>query len=132
MYYVKWLPLDNVLYKNRTFFDFPKKSSASLDQVMSIAEGFLTWNKNLCSDPQDFDACEKEFMMYQGLSHENIPENIWNEAKDDISTTEKYFYRVHIIWGYLREKFPILSFEVLCILTYQNISFDSGFEKKHH
>ena len=64
MYYVKWLPLDNVLYKNRTFFDFPKKSSASLDQVMPIAEGFLTWNKNLCSDPQDFDACEKEFMMY--------------------------------------------------------------------
>ena len=58
---------------------------------MSIVEGFPTWNTKLCSDPQHLDACEAEFMIYQGLSKESIPENIWNEAKVDISTTEKGF-----------------------------------------
>ena len=43
---------------------------------MSIVEGFLTCNKELYSDPQHFETCEEEFMMYQGLSKANIPETI--------------------------------------------------------
>ena len=115
MYCVKWLPLDNVLYKNCTFLDFSKKSSAGFHQVMSIVEGFPTWNKELCSGPQHLDACEEQFMMYQGLSKENIPENIWNEAKVEISTTEKDFYRMDIIWEYLRDK---ISYTKLCRSLY--------------
>ena len=107
MYWVKWLHLGNFLYKNCTFLDFSKKSSASFDQVMSIVEGFPTWHKKLqrFSTP---DACEEEFMMYQGLSKEHIPENIWNEAKINISTTEKEFYCRDIILKPIYELFDFL------------------------
>ena len=66
----------HVLHKNCIFLDFGKESFISFDQVMSIVEGFLTWNKELYSDPQHFETCEEEFMMYQGLSKANIPETI--------------------------------------------------------
>ena len=55
--------------------------------------------------------------MYQGLSKQNTPENIWNEAKVHIITTEKGFYNIGIIWGYLSDTFSIISSVALCILT---------------
>ena len=76
MYCVKWLPLDNVIYKNCISLDFPKKYSASFDQVMLIVEAFLSWNKELCSDPQHLDECKEEFIMHHGLTKANIPENV--------------------------------------------------------
>ena len=64
---VKWLPLDSVLYKSCTFLDFPKKSSASFDQVMWIVEDFPTWNKKLCSNPQHLDVYQEEFINVSGF-----------------------------------------------------------------
>ena len=68
MYYVKWFPFRPCPFENCFFLDFPKKSSTSFDQVMSIVEGFPYWNKKLYSDLQHLHACEEEFMMYQDLS----------------------------------------------------------------
>ena len=85
---------------------------------MSIVEGFSTWNKELYSDPQHSDAGEEEFMMYQGLSKENILKIFRIRQISHISTTEKDFYRMDIIWGCFRYKYSILESVALAFLLY--------------
>ena len=57
-----------------------------------------------------------EFMIFQGLTDENIPSHASNGAKVDIKP-DKVFHHMDIIWGYLMERFPLLSSVALCVLT---------------
>ena len=57
-----------------------------------------------------------KFMIFQGLTDENIPSHASNGAKVDIKP-DKVFHRMDIIWGYLMERFPLLSSVALCVLT---------------
>ena len=105
-YYIKWLPLDDVFYKNCTFVDFAKSQSTDFVQIVSLIECFPTLNAKLHNDPRQLDACLEEFMIFQGLTDENIPSHGWNDMKADVKP-DKVFHRVDIIWGYLREIFPL-------------------------
>ena len=115
-YCVKWLRLDNVFYKNCTFVDFAKCQSIDFVQIVSAIECFPTLNAKLHNDPRQLDTCLEEFMVFQGLTDENIPSHAWNDAKVDV-TPDKVFHHMDIIWGYLRERFPFLSSVALCVLT---------------
>ena len=66
-YCVKWLPLDNVFYKNCTFVDFPKCQSIDFEQILSVIECFPTSHATLHNNPHQLDACLEEFMIFQGL-----------------------------------------------------------------
>ena len=115
-YCVKWFPLDDVFYKNCTFVDFAKRQSIDFEQIVSVIECFPTLKAKLHNDPRQLDACLEEFMIFQGLTDENIPFVAWNDAKVDVKP-DKVFHRMDIIWGYLRERFPLLSSVALCVLT---------------
>ena len=62
------------------------------------------------------DACLEEFMIFQGLTDENIPSHTWNDAKVDVKP-DKVCHRMDIIWGYLRERVPLLSSAAFCVFT---------------
>ena len=55
-------------------------------------------------------------MIFQGLTDENIPSHTWNDAKVDVKP-DKVYHRMDIIWGYLRERVPLLSSVAFCIFT---------------
>ena len=62
------------------------------------------------------DTLEEEYMDYQSLVKEDIPENIWKEAFiKDTSQTEHY--RMDMVWGYLRTRLPLLSEVALSVLV---------------
>ena len=44
--------------------------------------------------------------------------------KVETSSTEKAFYPTDMVWGYLKHKFPILSYVALCILTIPHSNAD--------
>ena len=69
------------------------------------------------SDRHQLNTSLDEFMIFQGLlTDENIPSHASNGAKVDIKP-DKVFHRMDIIWGYLMERFPLLSSAALCVLT---------------
>ena len=68
------------------------------------------------SDRHQINTSLDEFMIFQGLTDENIPSQTSNGAKVDIKP-DKVFHRMDIIWGYLMERFPLLSSVALCVLT---------------
>ena len=105
-YCMQIFPLDDVFYENCTFVDFAKSQSIDFVQIVSLIECFPTLNAKLHNDPRQLDACLEEFMIFQGLTDENIPSHGWNNMKADVKP-DKVFHRVDIIWGYLREIFPL-------------------------
>ena len=115
-YCVNWFPLDDVFYKNFTFIDFAKRQSIDFEQIVSVIECFPTLKAKLYNDPRQIDACLEKFMIFQGLTDENIPSHAWNDAKVDVKP-DKVFHRMDIIWGYLRERFQLFSSVALCVLT---------------
>ena len=66
-YCVKWLPLDNVFYKNCTFVDFEKHQSIDFEQIVSIIGCFPTLNAKFYNDPCQLDACLEE-LIFLGLT----------------------------------------------------------------
>ena len=54
--------------------------------------------------------------MYQSMSNTEIPEDIWEQSlvKD---TEERKYYRMDMIWGYLRASLPRLADIALFLLT---------------
>ena len=54
--------------------------------------------------------------MYQGMSNNEIPQHIWDEAAVYEKETTVY-HRMDIIWAYLRQPFPLLSKIALSVLT---------------
>ena len=55
--------------------------------------------------------------MYQSMSNTEIPEDIWEQSfvKD---TEEHKYYRMDMIWGYLRASLPRLADIALFLRAY--------------
>ena len=94
-YCVKWLPLDDDFYKNCTFVDYAKRQSIDFQQIVSIIECFPTLNAKFNNDPPQLDACLEEFMIFSGLTDDNIPSHAWNDAKIEVKP-DKVFHRMYI------------------------------------
>ena len=61
---IKWLPLDDVFYKNCTFVDFANRQSIDFEQIVSVIECFPTLNAKLHNEPHQLEACLEEFMIF--------------------------------------------------------------------
>ena len=66
----------------------------------------------LISDPSMLDEVEEEFMDYQAMSDNVIPQMIW-----DAALVGDNQYRMDVIWGFLKEKLPRLTEIVLSVLA---------------
>ena len=62
------------------------------------------------------DQLEEEFIVYQGMSNNEIPQRIWDEAAVYEKETTVY-HRMDIIWAYLRQPLLLLSKIALSVLT---------------
>ena len=67
------------------------------------------------SDPSILNAVEDEFINYQAMNENDIPQTIWEAALvGDIRDNQ---HRMDIIWGYLKPKFPLLTEIALSVLV---------------
>ena len=115
-YCVKWLPLEDPLLKHCQFVDFEKRRNSSFDCVLRTIEHFSTIHAKLIEQPELLDTLEEEFLEYQALMNDDITQSIWNETLiQDTSQTEHH--RMDMVWGNLRQRFPLLSEVALSILV---------------
>ena len=84
------------------------------DSVQCRVEFFDTINWQLIECPKLLDTLEEEFMEYQAMVKGDTPQHISGEAfvKD---TSQSDRYRMDKVWGYLRQRFPLLSKIALAI-----------------
>ena len=62
----------------------------------------------IMSDPSLLDEVEEEFMDYQAMSDNEVPQRVWDAALvGDIRDNQ---HRMDVIWGYLKERCQFLSF----------------------
>ena len=63
-YCLKWLPLDDELYKDGRFIEFLKQAEFSFDNITELLPLFPRRFKYLIQDPHKLDALEEEYLMY--------------------------------------------------------------------
>ena len=102
--------------QNCKFVDFDLRSTSSFDSIQRTIESFDTINWQLVERSELLDTLEEEFMEYQAMVKGDIPQHIWDEAfvKD---TSQSDHYRMDMVWGYLRQRFSLLSEIALAILV---------------
>ena len=115
-YCVKWLPLEDSFFQNSKLVHSDIRSTSLFDSVQRIFESFDTINWQLIEPPELLDTLEKKFIEYQTMVKGDVPQYIWDEAfiKD---TSQSDHFRMDIVWGYLRQRFPLLSEIALAILV---------------
>ena len=112
----KWLPLNNTLVKRCRFINFKDRLKYTFDDVQAIIELFPSFFHDYLEDPLKLDSLEEEFIQYQSLCDNEIPQYIWDRS--NVYEKEKVVYhRMDTIWAYLREAMPKLSKIALLILT---------------
>ena len=115
-YCVKWLPLDDELYKDSRFIEFSKRAEFSFNNITELLSLCLRKFKDFIQDPHKLDAPEEEYLMYQSVSNTEIPEDMWEQSlvKD---TEEHKYYHMDMNCGYLRASLPRLVDIALFLLT---------------
>ena len=117
-YYTKWLPLDNDLLKSYRFIDFSRRSEFSFDDVQSVVSTFPQLNQDISNTVYKLDELEEEFLTYQEMSGNEIPQHVWELAKVNENVDErKVYYRMDIIWASLGTNLPTIENLVLQVLT---------------
>ena len=86
------------------------------DSIQRIVESFDTINQQLMERPKLLNTLEEEFMEYQAMVKGDVPQYIWDEAfiKD---TSQPDHYHMDMVWGYLQQRFPLLTEIALAILV---------------
>ena len=116
-YYVKWLPLEDSLFQNYELVDFDLRSTSLFDSIQRTVESFDTINQQLMELPKLLNTLEEEFMEYQAVVKGDVPQYIWDEAfiKD---TSQSDHYCMDMVWGYLWQRFRLLTEIALAILVF--------------
>ena len=65
-------------------------------------------------DPNIVQLLNDEYLEYQSMAKDEIPDNIWDQA---LIKGEKPRFRMDIIWGCIKESFQNLSAVALTVLT---------------
>ena len=114
-YCVQWLPLDDLFMKHCIFFDFKRRTEVSFAHIEQTITHFKRIHETLMSDPSILNAVEDEFIDYQAMNENDIPQTIWEAAVvGDIRDNQ---HCMDIIWGYLKPKFPVLTEIALSVLV---------------
>ena len=112
----KWLPLNSSFLKACQIVDFENRLKHPFDVVTELIGLF----PNLYSKFEDvklLDKLEEEFLVYQGLSKSDIPSHVWDNAAVRESKESITYFRMDVVWAYLRKPLPLLSGIMLPILT---------------
>ena len=79
-YCVQWIPLDDIFMKNCIFVDFERRTDVTFAHIEQTVNCFKRIHEMLISDPSMLDEVEEEFMDYQAMSDNVIPQMIWDVA----------------------------------------------------
>ena len=115
-YCVKWLPLDDPVYKSSRFIEFSNRSKISFDELTELLTSFPRRFENYIKDPHQLDALEEEYQQYKTMSNDDISKEIWEESLVKVSEGHTY-HRMDIIWGEIRKSLPKLADIALFLLT---------------
>ena len=115
-YCVKWLPLDDMLYKCSRFIEFSNRSKISFDELTELLTSFPRRFDNYIKDPHQLDDLEEEYQQYETMSDKDIPKEIWEESLVKVSEGRSY-YRMDIIWSEIKKSLPKLANIALFLLT---------------
>ena len=115
-YCVKWLPLDDPLYKGSRFIEYSNREKFSFDDLTELLSLFPRRFGNYIQDPYQLDSLEQEYLTYQSMSDMEIPEGIWEKSLVKVSE-ERIYHPMDIIWGNLRTFLPKLANIALFFLT---------------
>ncbi|CAB4009886.1 ATP-dependent DNA helicase [Paramuricea clavata] len=114
-YCVQWLPLDDLFMKHCIFVDFKRRTEVSFAHIEQTITHFKRIHETLMSDPSILNAVEDEFIDYQAMNENDIPQTIWEAAVvGDIRDNQ---HCMDIIWGYLKPKLQRLLCQFLSFLT---------------
>ena len=113
-YCTKLLPLDNNLLKISRFIAFSRRSEFSFD--------------NILNNVHKVDELEEEFLAYQAMSGNEIPQHVWEIPKFNENVDDgKVYYRMDIIWTNLSTNLPTLANVIIQMLT---ISYNNAAEER--
>ena len=92
------LPLSDEVLKCARFVNFDRKNSAEFSQV----EFFINKYPDLLpyTSVEEQNKVEEEFLDYQLMDKEEIPESVWKSALVVIKD-ECNFYRMDTVWAYM-------------------------------
>ena len=100
----------------------------SFDPVQRTVESFDAVNWQLIERLELLDTLEEEFMEYQVMLKGDVPHDIWDEAfVNDISQSDHN--RIEMVWGYLRQWFPLLNkiASAILVVPHSNAADESVF-----
>ena len=127
-YCTKLLPLDNNLLKISRFIDFSRRSEFSFDEVQSVANALPLLNQHILNNVHKVDELEEEFLAYQAMSGNKIPQHVWEIPKFNENVDDgKVYYRMGIIWANLSTNLPTLANVIIQMLT---ISYNNAAEER--
>lgn len=123
-YILKWLPWKEPVVKDSKFVDFFMKNECDFSMVTTYVQRYPAL---VAADNEQLDKLNEEFVDYQTLSKEDIPESVWNEASEVVDAQGVVlFWRMDIIWGHLAQmklpgtgilRFPQLANVAQVVLT---------------
>ena len=114
-YCVKWLPLDDLLYKCRRLIEFSNRSKVSFNELTELLTSFPRRFDNYIKDPHQLDDLEEEYQQYETMSDNDIPKEIWEESL--VKIWEGRSYWMDIIWSEIKKITPEIG-------EYRIISFN--------
>ena len=112
-YCVEWLPLHDNLLKSCTFVDFGKRLEVDFSHVEQTIASFSRISNVISKNPSLINYVEDEFMDYQAMTDDDLPQNIWESAK----LGDGGYHRMDAIWGYLKPQIPLLADVALSVLV---------------
>lgn len=100
-YVFKWFPLNEILIRNSEFVNFSKKEECDFSMVCTFIERYP---KLLSFTDKELDKVCEEFLDYQAMSRDEIPQNVWDEAvchEQGDGSTKVIYHRMDRIWGHI-------------------------------
>lgn len=95
------LPFDDCVLNHARFLNFERKEECTFDPV----EFFCAKYSDLLQfTPAQMDKLQEEFVDYQLLEKNDIPNAVWKEAivyEEGAEGEEKQYHRMDTIWGYI-------------------------------
>ena len=102
-YVFKWFPLAEPIIKESQFLDFDKKEDCDFSMVCTFIERYP---KVFTFTSKELDMVHEEFLDYQSMSIDEIPQHVWDKAvcHEHVGPGSKVTYhRMDRIWGHIAD-----------------------------
>ena len=102
-YVLKWFPLHEAVIKDSEFFDFRKKEECDFSMVCTFIERYP---KLLSFTDKELNKVCEEFLDYQAVSRDEIPQNVWDDAacyEVGEGSDKVMYHRMDRVWSCIAE-----------------------------